>query len=189
MPTVAHTGGVVPPEHVAALRTKYLEIRRMRAEHADGATQSPRADMAALAERFPGSLRELDELTLGEVDTRIGALDRALVHPAELPQWAVLLVAYHGWMRAALRVKRLAATAPDAASAYSVVCRDYDGATDEPPLSRWDHEAVRAAIRPPGGRLHSWVVERIALEHGLEPAVVDRTLFPGHAMRRPVAPR
>jgi len=181
----AHTAGVgVPSEHVTALRSKYLEIRRMRMEHSDGAAASPREDMATLADRFPGALRELDELSLTEVDARIHALDRALRDPAELPQWAVLLVAYHGWMRAALRVKRLAAGASDHDAAYETIRSGYDGEPDEPPVERWDRDTVRAAIRPPGGRLHSWVCEQIAVAHGLEAADVDHTLFPNHATRR-----
>ncbi len=168
----------VPSPQIAALRSKYVEIQRMREEHDSGTAVDPRADMRALAARFPGALRELDDLTRDELDARIRALDEALQDPSALPRWAELLVAYHGWMRAALRIKRLIACAPDAAAAHALVHAPYTAAPDEPELSRWDADRVREVRRPPGGRLHPWIVTQLAADHSLDPTVVTTTLFP-----------
>src|SRR5690349_11775808 len=93
---------------ILALLDKYREIKRLREEHARGEPEHPRLRMRALAARFPGALRELDELPMEEIDARLSLLDAALarVHPA--PAWIALQFAYHGWMRAALRIKRIA---------------------------------------------------------------------------------
>src|SRR5687768_16978859 len=89
---------------IISLRDKYVEMLRMRRD-AEGLTR--REDMARLAERFPGSLREIDELPLEEIEQRIATLDRVVAGEIPPPDWARVLARYHGWLRAALRLKRL----------------------------------------------------------------------------------
>jgi hypothetical protein len=59
------------------LLAKYSEILAMRVEHVSGRENAARARvrMAELASRFPGALRELDDLDLAEIQGRIAGLE------------------------------------------------------------------------------------------------------------------
>ncbi len=147
----------------AALLAKYVEMRAMRIAHAAGEDADATARMRALAERFPGALREIDRLPLEVIEGRIARLERG-----ERPDWARTLIAYHGWMRVALRLKR--AVPRDAAPALAVewVRTHYRPSAGEPAVEALDGEAVEAILRPPGGRLSRWVLGRIATERGID---------------------
>jgi hypothetical protein len=167
----------VTAETVRALLDKYREIKRLRDEHAAGSALDPRLEMAALARRFPGALRELDELTTAQIEARLLALEQlgARVHAA--PDWVRLQIGYHGCMRAALRIKRLAARCADVDALRRVLAHEYAPADDEPPLASFDHAALEAIVRPAGGRLNPWVYARVAAACGVEPEDVRRALF------------
>jgi hypothetical protein len=133
--------------------------------------------MAQLARRFPGALRELDELPMPVIEERLASLDAALAGGTAAPEWARLQIAYHGSMRAALRIKRLAGTARDAAGLLNAIANTYVPAEDEPPLSSFDGPALAAIARPAGGRLNPWVFERVAAVCGVSAEAVRRALF------------
>ena len=67
------------------LRAKYEEILRLRLLHGTGDEPDPRRAMAALAGRFPGALRELDDLPLPEIRARIEALRAAFARFSSVP--------------------------------------------------------------------------------------------------------
>jgi hypothetical protein len=167
----------VNAETVRALRDKYREIKRLRDAAAAGLIADPRSAMAALAQRFPGALRELDELPMEQIDTRLLALEQLSESAHAVPEWVRLQIGYHGCMRAVLRIKRMAADARDAASLLHMLALEYVPAADEPSLASFDRAAVDAIMRPDGGRLNPWVYARVALACGVEPDAVHRALF------------
>lgn len=180
----------VTPDMIAVLRDKYLEIKRLRVEDqacaARGLAHDPKVAMAALARRFPGALRELDELPMASIDARLAELEAALVAHA-VPEWAALQVAYHGTYRLALRIKRRSARKgplDDAAldRAIAELCALAAGraaaeAPDEPALAELDLADLRAILRPAGGRLHPWVLGYVARAAGVSPLRVAEALF------------
>ena len=170
---------LVNADTLRALRDKYLEIKRLRDEAAAGLDVDPKREMAELARRFPGALRECDELPIDEIERRLALLERVVAQREPAPEWALLQISYHGWMRAALRIKRLAAgrKAADAAAVMSELAQSYRPALDEPPLARFDEDAIRAILEPSDGRLNPWVYERVAAQHGVPPARVRLALF------------
>jgi hypothetical protein len=135
--------------------------------------------MASLAQRFPGALRECDELPIEEIERRLAALERALAQRAPAPEWAVLQIGYHGFMRAVLRIKRLAGGrgAEHAAAVLAELARSYEPAADEPPLASFDEAAIAVILDPPDGRLNPWVYARVAAQHGVPPDRVRSSLF------------
>ena len=161
---------------LAALADKYRRMLRMRQEDAAGEADDPRSQMRELAERFPGALREIDELRLEVIEQRIEVLEAALRGDAELPEWAGWLCSYHGWMRAALRIKRLLAEHP-ADDPLELVGSLYQPAVDEPSRERLNADALAAIAQPPGGRLNPWVLDQVALDHGADPQLIRLTLF------------
>jgi hypothetical protein len=179
-------------EMIAVLREKYREIKRLRtldAEHvARGHAHDPKPEMAALARRFPGALRELDELPIERIDARLAELDAALCNQS-VPEWAALQVAYHGTYRFALRIKRRAARAGskgrlddvelERAIAELIASADVreSAELDEPLLSELDASELRAILRPAGGRLHGWVLAQVARRAAVTPEAVSRALF------------
>ena len=176
-------------EMIAVLREKYREIKRLRtvdAEHvAHGRAHDPKPEMAALARRFPGALRELDELPMAEVDARLAELDAALA-AQRVPEWAALQVAYHGTYRFALRIKRRAARkgALDDSALRHAIERllaltegELASEPDEPRIADFDAATLRAIVRPAGGRLQPWVFAHVARTLGVEPDAVSAALF------------
>jgi hypothetical protein len=170
---------IVDEGMLRGLRDKYREIKRLRDEDAAGLTHDPKPEMAELARRFPGALRECDELPMEEIERRLAALEDALAQRAAPPQWVALQIGYHGWMRAALRIKRLAAgrRADQAATVLNELAQHYRAEPDEPPLAAFDEPSLRAILEPSEGRLNPWVYARVAEQHGVEPDQVRRALF------------
>jgi hypothetical protein len=164
---------------VRALRDKYREIKRLRDEDAAGLAVAPRAAMAELARRFPGALRELDELPMNEIERRLSAIEAVVAGRAAAPPWVSLQVGYHGWMRAVLRVKRIAAgrRATQAGEVLRELSACYVPEVDEPPLSAFDAAVLAKILEPEEGRLNPWVYGRVAEEHGVDPDTVRRALF------------
>lgn len=133
--------------------------------------------MRALAERFPGALREIDELPLEAIAERIRVLEAALTGEEEAPPWACFFVDYHGWLRAALRIKRLCNGAATLEEALSRVRARYRPEPDEPSLAAIGDEGVATIWSPPGGRLNPWVFARVAALHGVSADEVSAALF------------
>ena len=162
-----------------ALLEKYREIKRLREEHVHGEPADPRPRLRALAARFPGALRELDELPMEEIDARLASLDDVIERAQPVPAWVALQLAYHGWMRAALRIKRIARGrgAAHADAVLAELFERYRPEPHEPPLASFDLAAVSAILDPVDGRLNPWVYARVAAVAGVEPDAVRRALF------------
>jgi hypothetical protein len=153
-----HAFGIVPGSTLSELRSKYeemLALRRLK-EPAD-----PRPRLAALASRFPGALREIDDLPLHEIERRIAALAAAEREPASAPPWMHAMTRFHALARGVLFVKARGAHPGD----------------DWPEEARlWRDDLARIA-RPPRGRLMDLVYERLARELGTTPAAAKRLVF------------
>ncbi len=144
---------------LAALREKYEEMLRLRVE-TSGA--DPRRAMAALASRFPGSLREIDELPLDMIASRVTEL-RACEDGDGSPtaRWMEAAHAFHALTRGALCAKKWLAGRKDID--YAVLAAfDREVGTlcwaDE--ARSWREDLERLAT-PPRGRVTELVYERM----------------------------
>lgn len=104
---------------VPALRRKYERILALRVAHARAAKDpsfiepDPKAEMARLADEFPGALRELDRLSFEEIDRRLASLAEAEEDPARVEGWMLAQHELHRYARGALAAKRWLATQAD----------------------------------------------------------------------------
>jgi hypothetical protein len=140
---------------------KYQEMLRLRQLDEAGDTADPRAAMRTLAADFPSALRELDRLPMATIIARVAELERVVRGEAPEPDWVSLQLAVHGWLQIGLRVKAAAGMRRDRHCAFEAV-RDAKlaatlGVTDDD---------VEVIVAPPGGRLVSWVHERVARSFG-----------------------
>jgi hypothetical protein len=158
-------GPIVAREALEGLRYKYTEMLRMRRVRQAEAEARPR--MAELANRFPGALRELDDLELGEIERRVAALDVALGNSALIERWMEAIALFHARARGALSAKRWL----DGRKAVDgAVAEAFSKAVGELPFPE-DARAWQANLEciasPPGGRVTSAVLARVARELGM----------------------
>ena len=160
-----------------AMEHKYQELLRLRRAQDQGAQGDPRGAMRALAAATPGSLREIDVLPLDALEARLAHVQDALAG-APAAGWLVWMVEFHAWMRLALAL-RAADLRADAARALS-----WAHAREREPLDlalgneHVDDDAVRALLRPEGGRLVPVALRFVARAHDRSAAEVERALFP-----------
>jgi hypothetical protein len=150
---------------LAELRAKYEEMLALRliASRAADAAYDPRARMVALAARFPGSLREIDELPIAEIEARIDALSRAERDPSATARWMHAMTRFHALTRGILFAKR--ARRDDEWPEEALVWRD------EPRVAK-----------PPSGRLTDLVYERLARELDMTPHEAKALVFGERAL-------
>ncbi len=160
------------------LLDKYGAIARLRASAGAQSEAEARSDMLALASRFPGALRELDRLPDALLEERLSALRGVVEHGAPPARWMLLQASYHGYMRAALRLRRaLRERAGASLMRVDLAMLSYVGAADEPERAWFDEVTLRAIEKPPAGRLNPWVFAEVAKRHGTTAAEVTRALF------------
>jgi hypothetical protein len=176
----------VDREELSALRDKYARMRAMRLAHAAGDERphEVRASMADLASRFPGALREIDELELAEIDRRIGRIGAALSGAIEVEPWMAAVALFHRFARGALCAKRWLSgrrvVTPEVAACFQA---EAEGLEFPVEARDWEaHLAVLAA--PPDGRLTRLVYERIAVHLDVT-AAQARVLVFGEPRRPP----
>lgn len=131
--------------------TTMLVLRARRAEAPDA--PPPRDELRALAERFPGALRELERLPPETLRRRVAELDRAARSGTSPPRWAEAQRAYHRALREALAAR----------------------------AARHVLEGSAPTPRPdvPGrGAMVAWAIARTATEVGLTNAECRALLFP-----------
>lgn len=138
--------------------------------------------MRALAARFPGALRELDDLPLEVIEERVATLSGvAAGQPA--PAWARWSIAYHGWMRVLLRLRREAGRERDPERALEWLRASHRPGPDEPDVETLE-PLVGSVLRPPAGRLSRWVLGRVGAAEGADADRVEQAIFPPRAERR-----
>ena len=155
---------VVARKALEGLRYKYTEMLRMRRVSEPQAEARPR--MAELATHFPGALRELDDLELGEIERRVAALDVALSNSARTERWMHAIALFHACARGALSAKRWLAGRKavdgDLAEAFASAVGELPFPED---ARAWTAHLAGIAS-PPGGRVTSLVFARVARELG-----------------------
>jgi hypothetical protein len=142
---------------LAALREKYERMLELRLAPSGG---DPRRAMAALASRFPGALREIDDLPLETIAARVREI-RACEDGSPGARWMEATHLFHTLTRGALCAKRWLAgrkeidDAVRAAFDRAVVtlCWEQDARS-------WRDDLARLAA-PPRGRVTELVYERI----------------------------
>jgi hypothetical protein len=173
--TSAHS---LHPQLLRGLQSKYQTLYELRVQGTPSVV--PRTTFAALAAEFPGALRELDRLPLYAIEQRRTALAAVLSEGAPVEPWMQLQVAYHGFMRAVLRIRRALLALRIHSFEPAQHCLElvsYVAAPGEPACARFDAEMLRAIRRPPQGRLNPWVLEQVARDHAVTPEVVERALL------------
>jgi hypothetical protein len=138
----------------------------MRLAHSAGEEEPAevRARMADLATRFPGALREIDDLELAEIDRRIARLGEALDGTLSVEPWMEAIALFHRFARGALCVKRWLDGRRQVTPELVISFRE---ASATLAFSReagaWEPH-LEALASPPGGRLTGLVYERVAAE-------------------------
>ncbi len=149
------------------LQWKYVEMQRLRIADAANPGGDPRREMAALAERFPGSLRELDELPLAAIAARIEEIARCLAEGQLPAPWMLASVRFHQLMRGALAAKKwLGARRPVGSSLSRTFLENLGEVSRAEDARAWADDLERVA-RPPRGKLTALVFERLASELGI----------------------
>jgi hypothetical protein len=171
--------GILSRKTLEDLRDKYLEILAMRvaARAGDEDDADVRARMAHLASRFPGALRELDDLELDEIRRRIAALDAVLREESGVERWMEAVALFHALARGALCAKRwlLGRKRVDAEveRAYAVEVAALAFPDD---ARAWAFDLGRIAS-PPHGRVSSAVFARMADHLGTTEREAKRLVF------------
>jgi hypothetical protein len=160
------------PRLVRALSGKYEKLCELRQRQQT--TVAPRDELIALAAEFPGALRELDCLAWEELEHRSAALRRVLSGSAEVERWMVLQIGYHGFMRAVLRIRRLML---ERERSFDQQPLRYTAALDEPPLERFDAQALAVIRKPPRGRLNPWVLAQVARDQAVTETCIENALW------------
>jgi hypothetical protein len=156
-----------------ALREKYEEMLRLRL---DPSGVDPRRAMATLASRFPGALREIDELPLETIAARVTEL-RESENGAPAAQWMVATHLFHSMTRGALCAKRwLAGRKAIDDEARAAFDRDASAFCWEDDARGWRSELARLAA-PPRGRVTELVYERMGESLGVSPREARLLVF------------
>lgn len=156
-----------PTEHarLSAMRAKYEALIALRTAPAE--EDAPRAELRALAQRFPGALRELDQRSLVELQARRSAMDAAL-DGAPPPDWFTPQDLYHRFLRAALRLRpalRAGRALPEAPD-------------DELSAGALGETWLSAIDRPEGGRLNPLAYAFVAQQTGMSVPAVTLLVAP-----------
>jgi hypothetical protein len=145
---------------LAEMQAKYSELLSLRV--APGPGDDTRARMVALSTRFPGSLRELDDLELAELVRRSNALDGVLHHGAAVEPWMEALAMFHALARGALCVKRWLSGRKDVDEGLELAfARAVEGLSFPNDARRWQADLRRVAS-PPRGRMTDAVLALVA---------------------------
>jgi len=151
----------------------------MRVAHAAGDEDAAqvRDRMAALAARFPGALREIDDLALGEIRRRVAALEGVLAGIALAEPWMEAIALFHALARGALAAKRWLGGRKRVDAA---VKRRFTAEVESIPFAEdaraWADQLATIAS-PPRGRVLDSVFARLARTMGTSEREVRRLVF------------
>ena len=91
-------------EVLDGLADKYRALLALRTRRDEGGAPATRAELRALAARFPGCLRELDTLGRDELGRRVAAAAAAAMDGTREP-WMDWIAAYHALLSDALAAR------------------------------------------------------------------------------------
>ena len=161
---------------LAELHSKYAEMLAMRSSP-ERDEREIRRRMSRLAARFPGALREIDQLELAEIRRRLEALDAVLEGSGEEQAWMSAISLFHTLARGALAAKRwLGKTRRVDADTKVQFERDCPGLPVPEESRAWSHE-LAAIASPPRGRVTNLVLARVAAALGVEEATARVLVF------------
>jgi hypothetical protein len=172
---------IVSREALEDLRRKYAQMLAMRLVHdaGDEDVDEVRARMASLSLRFPGALRELDDLELGEIRRRIAALDGVIREGAEVEPWMEAIALFHALARGALGAKRWLGRRKrvdaEVECAYAAAVSGFEFPED---ARGWACDLARIAS-PPRGRITDLVFARVARALGTSERAARLLVFGG----------
>jgi len=169
----------VPLAALEELRAKYAQMLAMRIAHASGDEDADeaRARMAEVASRFPGALREIDDLELAEIRRRIEALDEVVEGLREAEPWMEAVALFHAMARGALCAKRwLGRRKRVDAEVEQAFDRGVVALLFPEDARGWRSDLARIAS-PPRGRVMDVVFGRLAGELGLSERATRRLIF------------
>ncbi len=163
------------------LAEKYEEMLRLRRLDEAGLNPDPKAAMRALARRFPGALREIDELPMQLLEERAAEASRVAAG-GRAPLWLLAFAGYHPLLRALIRVKTETGRwgRPKARELRGYIVQHYRPGGSDEPSAQWLLERAAAIHRPPQGRLNRWALTELASHLRLDPERLEGLLFPGH---------
>ena len=173
------------------LGCKYREMLVMRTAHESGVGNAAQARerMARLASRFPGALREIDELELVVIRDRIDRIDAALRDDGAVELWMEAMAHFHALARGALWAKRWLSgrKTVDAATAreYEAHAGRLVGAAAD--ALAWTGDLGHVAS-PPRGRITDLIFARVAGSLGTTVEEARFLVF-GAARRAPSSAR
>ena len=166
-----------------ALRGKYTKMVALRVERLP--EDEMRRQMAELAQWFPGALRELDDLELGEIRRRVEALEAVLEGTSKPEPWMEAVALFHALTRGALVVKRWLGGRKRVDAALA---RRFAAEHGELPFAEdaqsWAEELAGIAS-PPRGRLTDAVFARVARTLGVAERQARRLVFGVPRRERP----
>jgi hypothetical protein len=169
----------VPLAALEELRAKYAQMLAMRVDHASGDEDEDVAiaRMAEIASRFPGALRELDDLELAEIQHRIEVLDDVVEARREPEAWMEAIALFHAMARGALCAKRwLGGRKRVDAGVLEAFERGAASLLFPEDARGWMDDLARIAS-PPRGRVMDVVFARLARELGTSDRVARRLVF------------
>ena len=161
------------------LLAKYAQMLAMRMTHAAGNEDAgeARTRMAELAARFPGALREIDDLELAEIRQRIQLLEEVLHQRREVQPWMEAVALFHAMARGALCAKRwLGRRKRIDAAVEEAFARGIPLLAFPEEARAWSSELARIAS-PPRGRVTDLVFARLAESLGISEVAARRLVF------------
>jgi hypothetical protein len=164
---------------IGGLRDKYAQMLAMRLAHEAGDEDEAqvRTLMAAIASRFPGALREIDDLELAVIRDRIHQLDAVLGGGVPVEPWMEAVALFHELARGALCAKRwLAGRRRVDEDIEGSFAREVEGLAFPEDARAWIGQLARIAA-PPRGRLTDLVYARMARVLGTSERQARRLVF------------
>ncbi len=179
---ITQASGALPPApavaDLRALATKYRALADLRSRRDGDGAPATKHELRALADEFPGCLRELDTLGEAEIARRARACDAAAAGAATQP-WLSWIWCYHCMLRAALALKR---GAPDRKPLSAARLKAHAEALSRSTGLALTPAFAAAVLHPPRGRLGSTIVRAVAELFAVPAPMVTAALMPS---RRP----
>jgi hypothetical protein len=184
------------------LEEKYtiLSDLRARREAAEGSgavgfaeeeSRERRRVFAAIAREFPGALREMERATHEQLEARRREVREEIeeIRPGPSPpcprrRWVAVVLDYHALLREALAIRQwLVRNVPPGGAIDEVLLQVFSrwhrgSAVRHTEASAFDAAALARYRRPPGGRLHAVVWERLERRYGLDRGRLEEIVFP-----------
>jgi hypothetical protein len=154
---------------ILELRDKYERLLVLRTAHARAKSDptfseaDPTEEMRRLAAVYPGSLREIDTLTVTEITTRITKLTRVADGVSHIEEWMIAHALFHRLARGALLLKRWLRGRKHITPALRLELSDAIQRSGQAEARLFEDDLALVAT-PPRGRLMDVVFGRIAAE-------------------------